>query len=202
MSLTSLDGYKIVYSGDTRPSDNLISLGLDEEPTDLLIHEATMAHYMLEDCKVKRHTTFTEAIEVAQKMKAKNAIMTHFSQRYSKIPTLEEFEVADNVGIAFDFTTVAPNTIDVIRQTYPALKVLYKEAIEDVLKKKYLFSFKKIDQAIEASLHMEETFDDEPEKVLEKSAARSKPEEEPPLTKKAKLSETGSFTKKYAMDSK
>ena len=97
--MTSLDGYKIVYSGDTRPSDNLISLGLDEEPTDLLIHEATMAHYMLEDCKVKRHTTFTEAIEVAQKMNAKNAIMTHFSQRYSKIPPLDEFEVADNVGI-------------------------------------------------------------------------------------------------------
>ena len=99
VSLTSLDGYKIVYSGDTRPSDNLISLGLDEKQTDLLIHEATMAHYMLEDCKVKRHTTFTEAIEVAQKMNAKNAIMTHFSQRYSKIPPLDEFEVADNVGI-------------------------------------------------------------------------------------------------------
>ena len=49
--------------------------------------------------QVKRHTTFTEAVQVAQEMEAKNAIMTHFSQRYAKIPTLEEFEEAENVGI-------------------------------------------------------------------------------------------------------
>ena len=53
--------------------------------------------------QVKRHTTFTEAVQVTQEMKAKNAIMTHFSQRYAKIPTLEEFEVADNVGIGKSF---------------------------------------------------------------------------------------------------
>ena len=183
VSLTSLDGYKIVYSGDTRPTENLIDLGKDEEPTDLLIHEATMEHHMLEDAKVKRHTTFTESIEIAQKMEAKNAIMTHFSQRYSKIPPLEEFEVADNVGIAFDFTTVAPNTLDVIRQTYPALKVLFQEAIEDVVKKKSFFKFKRIDQAIEASLNIEKTFGDEPAEI-----DGNKP-------KRAKMS--GDFSKKY-----
>ena len=53
VSLTTLDGYKIVYSGDTRPTDNIIDLGQDEEPTDLLIHEATMEHHMLEDAQVK-----------------------------------------------------------------------------------------------------------------------------------------------------
>ena len=110
-------------------------------------------------------------------------------------------------SIAFDFTSVAPNTIDVIRQTYPAMKVLYKEAIEDVLKKKYIFSYKKIDEAIEASLNMEETFDDDmagKKAVLYNTVlsidARSKTEEEP-STKKPKLSENaGSFTKKFATD--
>ena len=53
VALTTLDGYKIVYSGDTRPTDNIIDLGQDEEPTDLLIHEATMEHHMLEDAQVQ-----------------------------------------------------------------------------------------------------------------------------------------------------
>jgi len=48
-------------------------------------------------------------LKLHKKWNQKNAIMTHFSQKYLKIPPLEEFEVANNVGIAFDFTTVAPN---------------------------------------------------------------------------------------------
>ena len=74
--------------------------------------------------------------------------MTHFSQRYAKIPTLEEFEVAENVGIAFDFTTVTPKTVNVIQQTYPALKILFKEAIDEVRSRKDVFKFKRIGKKI------------------------------------------------------
>ena len=111
--------------------------------------------------------------------------MTLSTQRYSKIPPLEEFEVADNVGIAFDFTTVAPNTIDVIRQTYPALKIFFKEALEDILNRKDVFKFKRIDQAIEASLNMEETYGDDGEEI------------DGNKHKRAKLS-GNSFSKKYS----
>merc|ERR1712062_741058 len=114
-------------------------------------------------------------------------IMTHFSQRYAKIPTLEEFEEAENVGIAFDFTTVTPSTVDVIRPTYPALKILFKEAIDEVRSRKDVFKFKRIDQAIEASLNIEKSFDDE-----------SKETEFQPK----KAQEPEAFSKRYAKDNK
>jgi len=211
VSLTTLDGYKIVYSGDTRPTENIISLGQDEEPTDLLIHEATMEHHMLEDAQVKRHTTFTEAVKVAQEMKAKNAIMTHFSQRYAKIPTLEEFEVAENVGIAFDFTTVTPKTVNVIQQTYPALKILFKEAINDVRSRKDVFKFKKIDETIEASLNMERSFENQSNETFGDPRMRPKKARLEGDFQKAKISnqskqkeaqEPNAFSKRYANDNK
>ena len=149
--------------GDTRPSTNLITFGkLDQDP-DLLIHEATMEHYMLDDCKAKRHTTFTEAIEVANEMKAKTTILTHFSQRYSKIMPLDELKVenCDNIGIAFDFTSISPKTFNVIRKTFPALEAIFETEMEEVLRKRINFKYKRIDKAIEASLNLEESFADE-----------------------------------------
>lgn len=44
ISLTTSDGYKIVYSGDTRPSDQLVETG---KHAHLLIHEATFDDVMV-----------------------------------------------------------------------------------------------------------------------------------------------------------
>ena len=33
----------------------------------------------------KRHSTFTEAMEIARSMQARFTVLTHFSQRYSKV---------------------------------------------------------------------------------------------------------------------
>ena len=41
------------------------------------------------------HSTFTEAVRISQRMEAKQTIFTHFSQRYAKLPVLEEFEVKE-----------------------------------------------------------------------------------------------------------
>lgn len=46
------------------------------------------------------HSTYSEAISVGKDMNAKFTILTHFSQRYYKIPLIDEF--GDNVGVAFD----------------------------------------------------------------------------------------------------
>ena len=80
--------FEIVYSGDTRPTAEIVTLGKrrgEEDPTDLLIHEATMGHDLREDAVAKRHSTFTEALEVAKEMGARFTVLTHFSQRYSKV---------------------------------------------------------------------------------------------------------------------
>ena len=100
------------------------------------------------------HTTFTEAVEVAKNMKAKHTIMTHFSQRYAKCVTLDEFEDHENVGVAFDFLSVNPKTIKAIHKTYPALKLVYKEAMDLVYKRSDPVFNKRIDEAVAASLKM------------------------------------------------
>ena len=77
-----------------------------------------------------------------------------------------------NIGIAFDFTSVNPQTFNVIRQTYEALETIYESALEEVLRKRINNKHKRIDRAIAASLNLEETFgDDEEEPVAKKSKA-------------------------------
>jgi ribonuclease Z len=75
--------FKLVYSGDAMPSDFLIQPGKD---CDVLIHEATMEDELMEEAIIKRHSTTSQAIEMGEKMNAKYTILTHFSQRYAKIP--------------------------------------------------------------------------------------------------------------------
>ncbi len=70
-------GRKIVYSGDTARSENLISYA---EDADLLIHEATCLHEMITDRK--GHTSALQAAEIASKASVEKLVLTHFSRRY------------------------------------------------------------------------------------------------------------------------
>lgn len=79
--ITFADGKRIVYSGDTRPCDNLIA---NAHECDLLVNEATMSDDLLHEAIVRKHCTISEAIDVAIKAQAKNILLTHFSQRYAK----------------------------------------------------------------------------------------------------------------------
>lgn len=89
---------KITYSGDTIPCRNLVELGKNST---VLIHEATMEDDMEQEARYKMHSTVSQAIEQGEDMNAKYTILTHFSQRYAKIPRMDE-DVDDNVAIAFD----------------------------------------------------------------------------------------------------
>jgi hypothetical protein len=69
-------------------------------------------------------------------------MLTHFSQRYCKLPLLDEIEAEkmDNLGIAFDTMTVNPKTLGHVATTYPALKAVFAEAIREMSTKKVSFS--------------------------------------------------------------
>ena len=86
VALTWPSGLKISYSGDCRPSRRFATIGKDST---VLIHEATFDDTLAGDAKAKRHSTTHEAIAVGLEMKAKRIILTHFSQRYSKVPEME-----------------------------------------------------------------------------------------------------------------
>ncbi|CAK9291320.1 unnamed protein product [Gordionus sp. m RMFG-2023] len=138
-SITTTNSKKIVYSGDTIPCENLINYG---ENADLLIHEATMENSLTTEAFTKRHSTISQAIDTGHKMKAKFILLTHFSQRYSKMPLYgTSSEVQDstdgsvvnqerqlkNVGIAFDNMKVKFNELSILPHLIPPLKVLFAD---------------------------------------------------------------------------
>jgi ribonuclease Z len=98
-------GLKVVYSGDTKPCENLVELAKD---ADLLIHDAT---FLEEDEDVQKyHSSVKDAAKIAKKANVKKLILTHISRRYQKedIERLlnEAREVFDNVEVAYDLMKV------------------------------------------------------------------------------------------------
>ncbi|MCJ1443946.1 MAG: hypothetical protein MMC23_004446 [Stictis urceolatum] len=85
VSLTFPGGFKVSYSGDCRPSQDFVDIG---QSSTVLIHEATFDDELKGDAKAKKHSTTSEAIGVGLAMNARRIILTHFSQRYQKIPSM------------------------------------------------------------------------------------------------------------------
>ncbi|XP_017785544.1 PREDICTED: ribonuclease Z, mitochondrial isoform X2 [Nicrophorus vespilloides] len=121
-------GFKITYSGDTMPSEDLIQLGMG---SDLLIHEATMEDELAHEAVVKMHSTTSQAIEVGRLMKARYVLLTHFSQRYAKLPRFNE-NFTENIGIAFDNMQVKMDELPLVPILYPALKMLFADHYEEL----------------------------------------------------------------------
>lgn len=92
------ESMKITYSGDTMPCRELVELGKNST---ILIHEATMEDELVAEAKLKMHSTVSQAINQGVEMNAKYTILTHFSQRYAKLPRIES-TMNQNVAIAFD----------------------------------------------------------------------------------------------------
>jgi ribonuclease Z len=90
VSITFENDFKFSYSGDCRPSASFAHIG---QGSDVLVHEATFDDDMEGDALAKRHCTIGEALAVATKMAAKNVILTHFSQRYQKLPVMENVKL-------------------------------------------------------------------------------------------------------------
>jgi len=104
-------GRKIVYSGDTRPTSNLVRLA---EKADLLIHEATFEDDLLEKAQEDGHSTPTQAAKTAKKAKVKRLILTHVSSRYrSALSLLQQARrVFPNTNVAEDFMRVEIPLLD------------------------------------------------------------------------------------------
>ncbi|MDL0124358.1 ribonuclease Z [Halobacterium salinarum] len=73
-------GRTLVYTGDTRPHDPVVSAA---EDADLLIHDATFANGASERAAETGHSTAGEAADVATQAGAKALALTHVSSRYA-----------------------------------------------------------------------------------------------------------------------
>lgn len=131
VTITAETGWKLTYSGDTMPCDALIEAG---KGSDILIHEATMEDDLAEEAVIKTHSTTSQAIEVGERMGAKFTLLTHFSQRYAKLPLISD-KFHGSVGCAFDHMLVRPSDLPVLPLLFPALKSLFAEHYEEMQEK-------------------------------------------------------------------
>ncbi len=95
-------GRKIVLSGDTRPTENLI---IYSEKADVLIHEATFSKEFGDSSLKYGHTTVSEAATIAKKAKVDKLFLNHISPRYMNASELEEEakKIFKNTVIPRDF---------------------------------------------------------------------------------------------------
>ena len=130
--IVSKTGWKLVFSGDTTPDRRLWERGNNAT---LLIHEATFDSDMVADAKKKKHSTVAGAIDVGQRMNAKHLILTHFSQRYPKLPVLRNEEKAktrlNNVSVSFDLMSVRMSQLEWLPRMLPALQHMYPDVGEE-----------------------------------------------------------------------
>ncbi|XP_042499299.1 tRNase Z TRZ3, mitochondrial-like isoform X2 [Macadamia integrifolia] len=117
-----IPGWKLVYSGDTRPCPELIDAS---HGATVLIHEATFEDGMVEEAIAKNHSTTKEAIEVGASAGAYRIILTHFSQRYPKIPVFDETHM-HKTCIAFDMMSINIADLPLLPEVLPYLKLLFK----------------------------------------------------------------------------
>lgn len=126
----------VTYSGDSMPCKDLVDLGLNST---ILIHEATMEDDLADEAKLKMHSTISQAIQQGQAMNAKHIILTHFSQRYAKLPRLSMNEdntcSMSNVSIAFDNMQISLDDLHNFHLMYPVMRSLFAEHAEELEQK-------------------------------------------------------------------
>ncbi|KAH8738125.1 hypothetical protein BGZ61DRAFT_439634 [Ilyonectria robusta] len=126
IELTS--GLRIAYSGDCRPSDDFAR---ECDGAHLLIHECTFDDDMGSHAKKKQHSTMKEALSVAQKMRARRTLLTHFSQRYVKSESLKrDITNVGEVLMAFDHMRVRLGDFKKAAAFQPAIAQMLAESSE------------------------------------------------------------------------
>lgn len=98
-------GRKIVYSGDTKPTERLM---LASKGADVLIHEATFEYSLIDKADENRHSTVTQAAEVAKEAEVETLVLTHISSRYPDANILleEAVKVFPNTVVAEDLLEI------------------------------------------------------------------------------------------------
>ena len=120
--------FKLVYSGDCRPTDALVNIGKN---CDLLIHECTFDDAFKDEALKKMHSTINEALAISDKMQAKSTILTHFSLRYGKITQIDDIN-RENVGIAFDFMNINEDNFEILNKILKEVRVIFKEHVDEI----------------------------------------------------------------------
>lgn len=117
------NGFSVAFSGDCRPSYKFAEIA---RGATVLIHEATFETGMEGDALAKKHCTTSEALWVAKKMNAKRVMLTHFSQRYPKVSSMDDTGGAIAIS-AFDYMRCRVGDFAKVSEFNKAIEKLYAE---------------------------------------------------------------------------
>lgn len=117
--------FKLTYSGDTIPCNELIAIG---KGSTVLIHEATLEDDLALSADHKKHSTVSQAVTQGIKMNAKHIILTHLSQRY-RLPRLNQ-PLPQNVTIAFDNMELVESDLPLSHHLYKVMRSVYQEHVD------------------------------------------------------------------------
>ena len=140
VSVTFNDGFKISYSGDCRPSQAFVNIG---KGSTVLIHEATFDDELRDDALNKKHSTTSEAIGVGIAMGAKRILLTHFSQRYAKVPVLDKVAGQGLVLEDAEADSKFTSTVESQSRSHPSVMVL-PQSVPDGVKVGIAFDLMKV----------------------------------------------------------
>lgn len=100
-------GRKIVYTGDTRPTEEIVKASLG---ADVLIHDASMADDLGDWARTTKHSTAGEAARTAADAGVKQLILTHISARYGDSTDV----LINNARDIFENTVVAYDLMELV----------------------------------------------------------------------------------------
>ena len=114
------EGWKLVYSGDTRPCQNVTNAA---RGATVLVHEATFEDGMEEDAVKKRHSTVGEAVKVGVDAGVPHGV----DALRSAVPEGAVFKGGQRVGVAFDLMRLdfktglprVPSFLEAARSLFP-----------------------------------------------------------------------------------
>jgi ribonuclease Z len=98
-------GRKVVYTGDTRPSERLLPLA---KGADVLIHDCTLADELADRARESYHSTPSEAADFARRAGVRLLVLFHISPRHEDASQLLEQarKIFPNTVIAEDLREV------------------------------------------------------------------------------------------------
>ncbi|KAK7031531.1 hypothetical protein R3P38DRAFT_2924192 [Favolaschia claudopus] len=136
VSIRHQDGWSIVFSADTLPTQSLVRGG---QGATLLIHEATMGDDEEVMARAKSHSTVGQAIEMGRKMNAENVLLTHFSARYPRLPpslgirrqTGENNAREPIIALAFDHASFTIGTMWKLNMYLPAIQQTFADTYDE-----------------------------------------------------------------------
>lgn len=67
-------------------------------------------------------------LQIGEESRCEHLLLTHFSQRYPKVPALGDV-LRGKTGVAFDMMTVSPATMHLPAALLPAVQALFEEEL-------------------------------------------------------------------------